>query len=285
LFIVNVEKQELMLSASKDGSQISEKKGDYFDHWVLRHRQSLFIEDAEKDFRFPAAEIENSKRVFRSLISVPLMSENRVIGILRMDNPTDYNYTQDDLRLLDIISDLAAVAVQNAFLYSRTQELAIRDDLTELVVRRYFMERFKEDIKRAARKKRSLSLLILDIDNFKNYNDRYGHAAGDLVLKHMAREISSMVREGDIIARYGGEEMALLLFGMNKKEAALEAEAIRKRIEKGSMMLRRQKMPLTVSIGLSSYPEDAGMEEELIKIADERLYKAKKEGRNRVCSK
>lgn len=286
LFLVDTEKQELMLSASRNTDEalkIVTKKGDIFDRWVLRYRKPLIVEDITKDFRFSADDANEAKEYFRSLISAPLISENKIIGILRVDNIAEFAYSQDDLRLLDILSDLGAVAVQNAYLYSKTQELAIRDGLTGLFLRRYFMERFREEIKRAARKRERLSLLILDIDHFKDYNDKYGHVSGDLVLRHLVKIISSMTREGDISARYGGEEMALLLWALDKKEALAKAEAIRQRIEDNPLMLRREKKSVTVSIGVASYPQDGVLEEELIRIADERLYQAKAEGRNRVC--
>jgi len=284
LFLVDVEKQELMLASSKDESRVKMKKGDAFDHLVLRNRRSLIIEDVTKDFRFPADDIDRAEAGFRSLISQPIINENKVVGILRIDSPRVSAYTQDDLRLLDIISDLGAVAIQNAFLYARTQELAIRDSLTGLVVRRYFMERFHHEIRRALRKKEELSLLMLDIDHFKEYNDKYGHTAGDLVLKHISKTIGDMVDEADVLGRYGGEELVALLCGTSKKEAIAEAERMRKAIAQSPLELRRQKANLTVSVGIATYPEDAVSEEELIRIADNRLYKAKTQGRNKVCS-
>lgn len=284
LFAVDTERQELMLSFSKNAEKVKAKKGDAFDHWVLRNRRSMIIEDIEKDFRFHASDIQEARESFRSLIAMPLISENKVIGILRMDSMREFTFIHDDLRLLDIIADLGAVAMQNALLYTRTQELAIKDGLTGLFVRRYFMERFREEIKRAARKKGNFSVLMFDIDHFKKYNDEYGHTAGDLVLKHLSRMISSIVREVDMVARYGGEEFVALVIGMDSSAAAKEAEAIRKEIEKRPLTLRRKEMRLTVSVGVASYPEDAVMEEELLKIADERLYKAKAGGRNRVCA-
>ena len=284
LFLVDVDKQDLMLAASTDESRVKAKKGDAFDHWVLHNRKSLIIDDVTKDFRFPADDIEVAKSSFTSLIAQPIINENKVVGILRMDGPAEGEYTQDDLRLLDIISDLGAVAVQNARLYARTQELAIRDGLTGLFVRRYFMERFNHEVMRAARKKEELSLLLLDIDHFKAYNDTYGHTAGDLVLKHFAKVISGMVEEADVVGRYGGEELIVLLCGRSKKQAALEAEKIRKAIKERPLTLRRQKAHLTVSVGIATYPADAVTEEEIIRMADSRLYKAKTEGRDRVCS-
>jgi diguanylate cyclase (GGDEF)-like protein len=284
MYLVDSQKQDLMLTAAIDESRTKMKKGDLYDHWVLRNRKSLIIEDVTKDFRFPAEEAEEAKKTFRSLISQPLIIENKVIGLLRFDSAIEACYTQDDLRLLDIISDVGAVAVQNALLYARTQELAIRDSLTGLVVRRYFMDRFHHELKRSARKGERLSILLIDIDHFKDYNDKYGHAAGDLVLKHLAKTISGMVDQADVVGRYGGEEIVALLFGKSKSQAAAKAEEIRKAIMERSIMLRRQETYLTVSVGVSSSPEDASAEVELLRIADGRLYKAKSLGRNRVCA-
>lgn len=283
LYFVDTEKQALMLSASEGPVRVMAKNGDVFDHWVFRNRKTLIVEDVKTDFRFSMEDIEESKSSFRSLVEAPLISEDKVIGILRMDSAVEHTYAQDDLRLLGIIADLGAVAIQNALLIAKTEELAIRDGVTGLVVRRYFMERFQEEVRRAAMKKGVLSILILDIDHFKNYNDKYGHAAGDLVLKHLANLLNSMVSEGDIVARYGGEEMIVLLCGKNKSQAVSAAEEIRKAVKNKSLVLRRHTANITVSIGVAAYPADAILEEDLIKIADDRLYKAKEGGRDMVC--
>lgn len=284
LYLVDAERQELMLSSSKGSGRAKAKKGDVFDQWVLRHRKSIIIEDISKDFRFSTEDIEDARKYFRALIATPIVAEDKVIGILRVDSPESALYAQDDLRLLGFIADLGAVAIQNALLYSRTQELAIKDGLTGLIVRRYFMERFKEEVRRATRRKGTLSILLLDIDHFKEYNDKYGHVAGDLVLKFLGRTIGSMVREGDLLGRFGGEEFAFLLFGADRTQAACEAEMIRKAIEDHPLVLRRERTFITASIGVSTYPNDGVTEEDLMKVADERLYKAKAEGRNRVCA-
>ena len=284
LFLIDTERQELMLTASKNAAHIKAKKGDIFDHWVLRHRKPLMIEDVAGDFRFPTDDIEDAKSSFLSLIATPLVDEDKIVGILRMDDAHPLAFTQDDLRLLDIIANVGVVAVQNSILYARTEELAIKDGLTGLYVRRYFMDRFGEEVKRAARSGSDFSLLMIDIDNFKDYNDRFGHAAGDIVLKHLSRILSESAREGDIAARYGGEEFALLLVGMKKEDAIRVAGSIREASEKNPLVLRRQESRVTVSIGLASYPEDSILKDELIKTADIRLYKAKSQGRNRVCA-
>jgi diguanylate cyclase (GGDEF)-like protein len=242
----------------------------------------LIVEDIKMDFRF-SEEAAKGAETFRSLIAVPMLDEDKVIGVMRIDSHKGLAFTQDDLRLLGIVADLAAVVIQNARLYARTQELAIKDGLTGLVVRRYFLERFREEIRRASRKNDALAFLLLDIDRFKEYNDKYGHTAGDLVLKHIARTVNSQIREGDIVVRYGGEEIGMLLYGRDRDKALAEAEHIRREIAKKPFSLRRHEAVITVSIGVSSYPHDGLSEENLIRIADERLYKAKKLGRNRVC--
>jgi len=284
LFLVDIQKQELMLSASQGPARIKAKKGDIFDKWVLKHGIPLIVEDVTQDFRFPGKETEAAREYFKSLITAPLLSGDKVIGILRMDSPQGGLYTQDDLRLLDILGGLGSVAIQNALLYSWVQDLAIRDSLTGLFVRRYFLNRLHEEFSRAAAKGNSLSLLMLDIDRFKWYNDRYGHATGDIVLKHITNTITGSLREGDIAARYGGEEIVILLAGADAKNARKKAENIRKKIEKSPVIVRREKHNITVSVGVSSYPEDSALEEDLVKEADERLYKAKSLGRNRVCA-
>jgi len=286
LFLVDADKQELMLLASnaKDEAIIKTKKGDVFDRWILSHRKSLIIEDVKKDFRFPAEGVAEANGVFNSLISTSLISENKVTGVLRVDAAKEFTFSQDDLRLLDIIANLGAVAVQNSILYARTQELAIKDGLTGLKVRRFFMESFHREVKRAARKREHLSLLILDIDHFKEYNDQYGHTAGDIVLKHLAGVITAQLDEADVAGRYGGEEIAILLWAKTKSEAVVQAEKIRRLINQRPITLRSHEANVTVSIGVSTFPEDALLEEELIRVADTRLYKAKAEGRDRVCS-
>lgn len=284
LFLADMDKQELMLSASHGAAKIKDKKGDIFDLWVVKHGIPLLVRDVANDFRFSDFTAEDPKSNFKSVIATPLLSGNKIIGVLRMDDESNNTFTQDDLRLLDIIGNLAAAAIQNALLYSWVEELAIRDSLTGLFVRRHFMKRFQEEVRRSERKRAELSLLMLDIDKFKLYNDKYGHATGDIVLRTIASKINGMLHVGDMAARYGGEEMAVLLAGADKKKALRFAESLRKKIEVQPVTVRRHIHNVTVSIGISTYPKDGIHEEELVKAADERLYKAKSGGRNKTCA-
>ncbi|MCK4262073.1 sensor domain-containing diguanylate cyclase, partial [bacterium] len=286
LFLVEDKGENLSLKAvsqTKGLKKIKWKKGDHFDGWVLRQKQNLIVTDTEKDFRFRTRE-EGKERRIRSLISSPLLSRDGLVGILRLDSQEAETYIPDDLRLLDIIASLTAVAVENAKLYERTQELAIKDSLTELYVHQYLRDRLEEELKRALLQDYPLSLIMFDLDHFKDYNDRFGHIAGDIALKRLAKILKREAGEGNLAARYGGEEFVLLIPRAKKKEAVSLAEKIRKEVAGEEIFLRRRKTHITVSGGVASFPTDARGETQLIEKADEALYRAKAEGRNRVCT-
>lgn len=287
-YLVDREKQKLALAGFKttDGEflKIKSKEGDLFDERVVKIRQPLIVQDFKKDYRFGDRVAKKIREDLNSLISAPLVSSGKIIGVLRLDSSQTNSYLEDDLRLLHIIADLAAVAVENAVLYQRTVELAITDSLTGLYVHRYFMERLTEEVHRSGGTKSHLSLVMCDIDDFKKYNDEYGHAAGDMVLKGISLIIKKCTQGGDFIARYGGEEFALFLPNQNRQAAFKIAEKIRKEVAGQEFNLRRKKTGVSVSIGIASFPEDGVMPETLIKEADLALYRAKQEGKNRVCS-
>ncbi len=153
--------------------------------------------------------------------------------------------------------------------------------MTGLYLRRFFLERLREEISRSLRSDLECSFLMIDIDNFKNYNDNYGHVAGDIVLKVLSRALEGFSDRG-IICRYGGEEFSMFLPETSKRKARMVAEDIRKTIKEEVIDLRRTKTNVTVSIGVASFPQDAKVMDELILKADERLYKAKREGKDRV---
>lgn len=288
LYLVDKQSHEkLKLFRSKKDDRhlvIKAKEGDIFDYWVLRHVSPLLIEDIHKDFRFDLEKMAPSeRREILSLISAPLISENKFLGILRLDNPLANFFTQYDLRFLAKISDLAAVALENAQLFSETEELAIHDELTTLYTKGYFMERLKEECHRSARHNNKFALLLLDIDFFKNYNDTLGHPAGDIVLRRLAGVIlDSLAGVNPIISRFGGEEFCIILPNTDKKKACIIAEELRINVEKTRVVLRRQETGVTVSVGVAIFPDDGADENELIMKSDSSMYAAKKKGRNRV---
>jgi diguanylate cyclase (GGDEF)-like protein len=278
LYLFKTKKEDLKLV-------IKAKEGDIFDLWVLRHTSPLLVEDIRRDFRFDLEKLKlQDLRPIASLISSPFISENRFLGILRMDNPQLNFYSQDDLRFLVTICDLGAVALENSELFQRTQDLAIHDELTSLYTKGYFLEHLKEECKRGIRQDTVFSLLMLDIDFFKNYNDKFGHTAGDIVLKKISSNIiESLKDQSAFIGRFGGEEFSVILPSLDKKKALDVASALREKIEKEKIILRRQETNVTVSVGVAAFPSDAASEDELIRLADRAMYEAKQKGRNRVC--
>lgn len=259
------------------------KKGGIFDRWAMKNMKSLLVKDVGKDFRFSVEGAETADD-FKSLMIKPLITESKVLGILRVDSGRVSAFGQHELRILDIIGELTAVALQNARLYRRTEELAIRDSLTGLFVHRYFMERLEEEVKRGLRSNNSFALLMVDIDEFKKFNDEHGHIAGDVVLRNIGRILSSKTAPGDIAARYGGEEFALIALNCGKEQAGRLAEAVREEISSNFVTLRREKYSVTVSIGVAMFPADAKLREDIVWTADRCLYKAKAGGKNRVCT-
>ncbi len=298
LFLVDIKRQELNLVASRIDKMnhvrndhypkdkafskvVKAKKGDLLDEWVFKQRQCLLVEDIKKDFRFSDDKTKEYSRLFRSVISCPLMEERKVVGITRMEHSRPNNYILEDLRLLDILCDLGAASLQNAKLYKQTLDLAITDGLTGLYLRRYFLDRLKEELSRSLRSDLTCSFLMIDIDDFKNYNDKYGHTAGDIVLKTLSKVLKRFGQSG-IVARYGGEEFSMLLPETPKRKAKRIAEDIRKTVKEEIIELRRVETHISISIGVSSFPEDAKVQDDLIQTADERLYIAKRQGKDRV---
>lgn len=278
LFKVKKEDEGLVLKA---------KEGDIFDYWALRHSSPLLIEDVKKDFRFDLEKLrtENYTRPIASLISAPLISEHKFLGLLRLDSQQASFYSQDDLRFLVTISDIGAVALENGQLFKKTQDLAIHDELTSFYTKGFFMERLKEECARARRSSSgALSLFMLDIDFFKNYNDRFGHTAGDIVLKRLSEAITDALKGLNplLISRFGGEEFCILFLGLGEERSSSTAELLRQRIEETKFSLRRHESNITVSIGIANLSPEISDEFEFISRADKAMYEAKKKGRNRV---
>ena len=286
LYLLDRGKQELALVASKRASALSAiraKHGDQFDRYVLRTHRPLLVTDVRRDFRF-TVNLE-SDRAIHSVIACPLLLGQSAEGVLRMDSPQSGAYNQDDLRFLDILLDLVSTAVTNSKLFAQTQQLAMTDGVTGLTLRRPFLEQMNRELARVLRSGEPLSVMMIDVDHFKRYNDTYGHTAGDLVLKAVADLLREAVPDGANVARYGGEEFAVLLLRTELQEAARIAESIRRSVSKISLHTLGTEVPaVTVSIGVAAAPNDAKAEVELIRVADQRLYQAKHAGRNNVCS-
>lgn len=189
---------------------------------------------------------------------------------------------QGDREKFNILVNQFVLGIKRAVLYKKVQELAITDSLTQTLSRRYFLERFDEEIERSKKFNLNFSLLIVDIDRFKEYNDRYGHLVGDVILREVSATIKAGIREIDLIGRYGGDEFLLLLTETDKNGAKFLAERIRESIEAREFRAYDESLKSTISVGISCFPENSGDRQNLIEKADQALYKAKQAGRNKV---
>ncbi len=182
-----------------------------------------------------------------------------------------------------ILANQFILGIKRALLYKRVQEIAITDSLTGIFTRRYYLERFSGELERSKKFAYQFSFLMIDIDNFKGYNDRFGHLVGDKILRELAMALKENIRQIDLIGRYGGEEFSIILTETSKQEAAFVAERIRETVETRSIRAYDEDLKVTISIGISSYPSDAKAAEQLIEKADEALYRAKLAGKNKIC--
>lgn len=183
----------------------------------------------------------------------------------------------------DILIYQYNLCVERIKLYNKMKHLSIFDSLTEIPNRRFFMRRFYEEFDRCKRFSLKLSLLMCDIDFFKKINDTYGHTVGDIVLREVARIIKERVREVDFVSRYGGEEFAVLLPETDKAAAIMVGSRLVRAVALERLRIFDEMLSVSISVGVASFPQNTFHSDMLIEIADKALYKAKQEGRNRVC--
>ena len=257
------------------------KQEDVLDQWVVQNRQGLLITDVKNDFRFQTESVELEEN---SIISYPFLRGNEMLGLLRLGSSKSEAFSVEDLRLLSILADLAAASLENAYLYQKTEYLATVDGLTNLYVRGYFEELLVKSLKIAAGGHKPLSLLMADIDHFKDYNDTYGHVVGDTVLKKIAKFLQQKIGSKGKVFRFGGEEFTIILPDIKKPKAVDIAEDIQLSLEREIVYVRRKETRITVSIGVAAYPSDGITREGLMKKVDDALLRAKREGRNKVCA-
>lgn len=216
---------------------------------------------------------------YKDYLVLPLnTAENQTAGYLAIDGVSDADEDK-----FGILTQQLLIGLRRALLYQKVQGLAITDALTQVYCRRYFLERFSEELKRSRKNKLHLCFLMVDLDNFKQFNDRYGHLVGDAILRQVSKTISDMVRQIDFIGRYGGEELAIVLAETDKEQASFAAERIRQAIEVSVIKAYDEELKVTVSIGVSTFPDNTDHMRDLIEMADQALYLAKETGKNKVC--
>lgn len=219
-----------------------------------------------------------------SFICTPIKAGMSTFGVLHVASRDEDAFSSQHVRLAKGIGEQLAIAIQRAYLFDQVSEMAITDQLTGLLNFREFQNRLDEEFRRLERYHRPLSLLMIDIDFFKNYNDTFGHPKGDIVLKRIANILKDGARETDLIFRYGGEELSVILPETDKEQARVIAERLRQMVEE-SHFEGEETQPngkLTISAGVAAAPFDAISKEGLIEKSDIALYEAKRSGRNAV---
>ncbi|MCI5114624.1 MAG: diguanylate cyclase [Candidatus Electrothrix sp. AX1] len=247
---------------------------------VEKEKKPLIIEDAVTDNAFKE-QISVINYSLRSVLCVPIQHRNTLLGVIYLDNRMITGlFNKEDLWVLELISSQAGVSIENARLFKKS----VMDALTEIYNRAYFDNFLLESSEKSWREKTTLSLILIDVDNFKIFNDSYGHQVGDTVLQTVAQIISSKVRKHDVAARYGGDEFAVILPDTDKQQAGLIGKEINTAVRDHKMMHQTDNGPvalnITVSIGVAEMSENDRTA--LIKDADNALYEVKKLGRNCV---
>ncbi len=249
--------------------------------WAIRQGQTHESRRGQNGTGFACAHAP-TPIPFESLC-IPLHSQNEVLGVF-------YLYTQSNEAIPEVIKQLAgtiaeqlALAVSNLALRETLRHQSLRDPLTGLFNRRHLEETLDLELHRAARQQEPISLLMLDVDHFKRYNDTFGHDAGDMVLQSLSTLIKQHIRAGDVACRYGGEEFLLVQPGLGLPQVLERAETLRKAVMALNLEYMGKRLgQITISLGVALYPDSANRAPELIKRADEALYRAKHSGRNQV---
>jgi diguanylate cyclase (GGDEF)-like protein len=228
------------------------------------------------DCKFVREDIDPAE--YKGKTVLPLKIDKNNAGLLIVGG-----IKEQDQDTFHILAQQFVLGIKRAILYQRVQAIAITDGLTQVFSRRYCLERFKEEVERSKKFKHNFSFMMIDIDYFKNYNDRYGHLVGDAILRETAATIKESIRQIDLVGRYGGEEFAVILVETAAEQSVFVAERIRKAVEDKHIKVYDEDVKVTISIGVAAFPEDARNPQDIIERADKALYRAKEAGRNKAC--
>jgi len=289
ILMLDDEKKQLLVKACHGFNEgeldgISFSLGEGVSGTVAKTGESIHINDVSQDERY--LYYKGKKKDIGSFLSIPLKIKKgkKVIGVLNVHKKELNSFSVEDVELFEEIASDLANAIEKAKVYEETKELSLKDDLTGLFNRRFFNKNLEKEFLRAKRYKRAFSLIMIDIDHFKNYNDANGHIKGDEALLKTVEILQNNVRQTDIIARYGGEEFIVLLPEIDFEGAMRAAEHLRSLIEKTEYH-NESALPLgtfTITAGVATFPGKAESTIDLIDYADKALYTGKAAGRNTV---
>lgn len=284
LFIMNHSRNFLEGLTGWNSPQTTETVFAPEDCWGLRQGKIYLYINKEESIPCKHCGKESD---LHSYFCIPLLALNEVVGVLNIQlkhsrsQEDIYNFQKKNFTLIQNIAGQIALSISNIKLHESLKVRSNRDVLTNLYNRTYLDETFERDLQRARRKQLSIGTVMMDLDLFKNINDKFGHEAGDIVLKEVARTITNQLRQGDIACRYGGEEFLMILYDTTVEDARKKVEQFRDAISKLEFRFI-DLVTITASFGLAMFPEDGTDAQELIKAADGALYHSKKSGRNKV---
>ena len=257
-------------------AQVSEPRPDGLSNSVVRKKHTIVIMDMETDILF----VDEPKKWKGSIIGIPLVIGERVVGIMNLVRSRKGEFTQPEIRLLTLLANQAAIAINNAHLHQVVSQQARSDTVTRLPNRRALDERLDEAIRQSNRSRHPFSVVIMDVDGFKAINDTFGHDIGDDVLRQIADSLKKSLRTTDFLARYGGDEMTLVLPDTDLPQASIVTRKIQNRLWKLRIHNpNRRTTRLGVSGGIAIYPSHANTAPGLLRAADAALYQAKKHAR------
>lgn len=268
---------------SSDLARLRVKMGEGIAGWVAQSGESLIVNDVHKDPRFASKFDDQTQFETRSILCAPLVSRGRSIGVVEVLNRRGGDFTQADLELLMTLVEPCAIAIENAQLFQRAEQLTVTDDLTRLFNSRYLTLYLERELTRCRRHGIPLSLVFLDLDGFKAVNDQYGHLAGSATLTEVGRILADTVRESDTLARYGGDEFVIVLPETPAAGAVVIAERIRKAIEAHAFLAEQgRSVHISASFGIACFPDHAQTPEGLVQKADQAMYRVKEANKNGV---
>jgi diguanylate cyclase (GGDEF)-like protein len=273
---------------TKETQKSRSRIGEGIAGWVAKGGKPVLVPDVSQDNRF-SEKIDralNLRRKIKSIICVPFKSCGKPLGVIEVFNKaTGESFIREDFNQLITLIDQSSIFIERALLYQKVEELSITDDLTKLFNTRYLNRSIDIEIQRSLRYGASVSLIFMDIDDFKKVNDRHGHLVGSKMLVEIGQLLIKNLRSIDVVVRYGGDEFVIVLPHTPAAPATQIAERIRKAVEKNIFLEKDgYGVRITASFGVASYPEPARSKEELLRVADEAMYKVKYHTKNAVYS-
>lgn len=289
LFLADRETGDLVFSSAKGRPEskvilLRLATGEGISGWAAQEGTAKVVQDVDSEPRFTGSLDVITGITTRSVMSVPIIGDGRLLGVVEMINKHDpAGFTAKDVELVTMLMDQTALAIERSEMYQMMEDLSITDDLTKLFNLRYLDRTLDVELERAARYNLSVSLIFMDVDHFKDVNDRYGHLVGSKLLVEVSRILLKGLRKVDIVARYGGDEFVMVLPQTDVSAAKFIADRLRRAIER-HVFLESEKLSLslTASFGIASFPEHARNRDELLQLADEAMYRVKYQTRNDV---